>query len=119
MPYVYPQENGNRTDVSWVALTNARGVGLFAQYDAPANFSAHRFSTEQFTEAKHTSDLVPEDEITLNLDYRQHGLGSASCGPDVLPQYRLEPKPFEFTVRLRPFSKDTISPTNLAKITIK
>ncbi|NLY10565.1 MAG: DUF4981 domain-containing protein [Firmicutes bacterium] len=119
VPYVYPQENGNRTDVSWVALTNARGVGLFAQYDAPANFSAHRFSTEQFTEAKHTSDLVPEDEITLNLDYRQHGLGSASCGPDVLPQYRLEPKPFEFTVRLRPFSKDTISPTNLAKITIK
>ena len=78
VPYVYPQENGNRTDVRWVSLTNTRGMGLLAIGIPMLNFSAHRFSTQDFEKAQHTCDLVPRDEITLNLDYQHHGLGSAS-----------------------------------------
>ncbi|NLA59303.1 MAG: DUF4981 domain-containing protein, partial [Firmicutes bacterium] len=115
VPYVYPQENGNRTDVFWVALTDLRGVGLFAAGDRPLNFSAHRFSTEDLEKARHTDELVWKDEIYLNIDYRHHGLGSGSCGPPTLPQYELQPHDFTFTVRLKPFSAGSITPIQLAK----
>lgn len=114
VPYVYPQDNGNRVDVHWVSLTNSRGMGLLAVMPC-LSFSAHRFSTDDLEKAMHTCDLVPRDEITLNLDYRHHGLGSASCGPGVLPQYQLHPQEFRFMIRLRPFSVDRISPMSLSK----
>jgi len=68
-PYVFPQENGNRTDVSWVALTDVRGVGLFAAGLPFLDFSAHRFRTEDFQRARHTDELCPRNEITLNLGF--------------------------------------------------
>ena len=118
-PYVYPQENGNRSDARWVALTNLRGMGLFAAGAPTLDFSAHVFRTEDLERARHTDELKPRDEITLNLDYRQRGLGSASCGPDVLPQYELQPHEFNFRVRLRPFSIDEVSPASLGKETFE
>ncbi len=114
VPYVYPQDNGNRTDVRWISLTNTRGMGLMAVMPN-LNFSAHRFSTQDIEKAQHTCDLIPRDEITLNLDYRHHGLGSASCGPGVLSQYELHPHEFDFTIRLKPFSVDSASPMSLSK----
>ena len=117
VPYVYPQDNGNRTDVRWVSLTDTRGMGLLAVMPC-LNFSAHRFTTEDIEKAVHTCDLFPRDEITLNLDYQHHGLGSASCGPGVLPQYQLHPHEFNFAVRLRPFSVDRISPMSLSRFAI-
>ena len=115
VPYVYPQEHGNRTDVYWVSLANLRGVGLFASGDVPLNFSAHRFSTEDLERARHTDELVWGDEIYLQLDYRQNGLGSGSCGPKVLPEYELHPHEFQFVVRLRPYLDGVFSPVELGK----
>ncbi len=115
VPYVYPQEHGNRTDVYWVSLTNQRGMGLFAEADIPLNFSAHRFSTEDLERARHTDELFLRDEVYLNLDYRQNGLGSGSCGPKVLPQYELRPHVFRFTIRLKPYSADLLSPIEIGK----
>jgi len=114
-PYVFPQENGNRTDVRWVAMTNIRGMGLFAQGAPLLNFSAHWFTTQDLDNAKHTCDLVRRDEITFNLDYAQHCIGSASCGPGPLEQYWLKPEEFTFKLRLCPFSVDAISPQALAR----
>jgi beta-galactosidase/evolved beta-galactosidase subunit alpha len=113
-PYVYPQDNGNRTDVRWVSFTYTSGLGLVAVMPN-LNFSAHRFTTQDIEKAQHICDLIPRDEITLNLDYRHHGLGSASCGPGVLPQYELHPHEFDFSVRLKPFSMARISPISISK----
>ncbi len=118
-PYVYPQENGNRGDVKWVALTDILGMGLLVAGMPQLDFSAHRFTTEDFEKAKHTCDLVPREEITLNLDYKHNGLGTASCGPKQLPQYRLHPEEFCFTIRLRPFDINAISPIELSKQTME
>ena len=112
-PYIRPQENGNRTDCRWVALSNVRGAGIFC--GGLPNFSAHRFTPEDFAAAAHTVDLKPRDEIILNLDYRQQGLGSNSCGPGPLPEYELHPDEFRFSVRLRGFSVDAVSLPALAK----
>ena len=83
-PYTYPQENGNRSDVRWVSLTDTYGTGLLAVGLPQLNFSAHRFTVEDIEKAKHTCDLIPREEITLHLDYRKNGLGT-SCGPGQLP----------------------------------
>ena len=114
-PYVYPQDNGNRTDVRWVALADFRGLGLLAVGSPTLNFSAHHFRTADLERARHTDELVRREEITLNLDYRHHGLGSASCGPGPWPEYELHAHEFEFQVRLRPFSTDLASPASLAR----
>ena len=114
-PYVFPQENGNRSDVRWVALANTRGQGLLAVGMPTLNFSAHRFTTMDLENARHTCELVPRPEITLNLDYRQNGLGTASCGPGPWAQYLLRPEEFRFAVRLCPFSRDAGSPALLAR----
>ena len=101
-PYVFPQENGNRSDVRWVSFCDLRGYG-FKVCGAPTiNFSAHRFTTKDLTDAKHTYDLPIRKEITVNLDYRQNGIGTASCGPGVLPQHHLKAEKFDFKVTMKP-----------------
>jgi beta-galactosidase/evolved beta-galactosidase subunit alpha len=101
-PYVFPQENGNRTDARWVTMADARGRGLKVTGLPLFDFSAHRFTTMDLENARHTHELVPREDITLNLDLAQHGLGSASCGPPPWPQHVLRPVEFHFSVRLEP-----------------
>jgi len=119
VPYIMPQENGNKTDVRWVALTNEDGIGLLAVGMPSLEVSAHHFTTEDLTQAKHTYELKRREDITLNLDYRQSGLGNASCGPGTLPQYLIEPKEVHYSLRLRPFSLKEASPMALSKYVIE
>ncbi|MCD6291316.1 MAG: hypothetical protein J7M34_12495, partial [Anaerolineae bacterium] len=116
VPYITPQENGNKTDVRWVALSNRQGVGLLAVGMPLLNVSAHHFTAEDLTKARHTYELKRREEITLNLDYAQCGLGNGSCGPGVLPQYLLEPKEYRFQMRLRPFLWHAARPVELGKV---
>lgn len=104
-PYVMPQENGNRTDVRWAALTDTEGVGLLVANDAPFEFSAGRFTAEDLTAARHVHEVPRRETITWNLDHRQAGLGGNSCGPGTLPQYRITPAPVRFVFHLRPVTK--------------
>ena len=104
MPYIKPQENGSRTDVRWIAVTNDKGNGLLAANAPAMDTSVHHYTTEDFTLAAHAHELTPRDETILNIDYRQNGLGSASCGPKPLPKYLFIPAPIDFTVCLRPIS---------------
>jgi beta-galactosidase/beta-glucuronidase len=103
-PYTFPQENGNRSEVKWVSVENSRGIGLLAVGMPELNFSIHRYTVEQLDEARHTSELQDSGQLIWHLDYRQNGIGSASCGPGVLPQYELHTEPFQFALHLRPFS---------------
>lgn len=102
VPYVYPQENGNRSEVRWATFADLRGFGLQVRGLPHFDFSAHRFTTHDLEQARHTYELHPRDTITLNIDYRHHGLGSNSCGPEPLPQYQLKAEEFEFAVELVP-----------------
>lgn len=116
-PYVYPQENGNRMDVRWVALMNGRGEGLLAIGQPTVNFSAHWYTAMDMENAKHQTDLVKRDSITLNLDYAHCGIGTASCGPQTFEPYWLKPQEYRFGVLLRPFSRDKSCPRTLARLT--
>jgi len=119
VPYVTPQENGSKTDVRWAALTNEHNIGLLVVGMPLLNVSAHHFTTEDLTQATHTYELKRREDITLNLDSRQSGLGNASCGPGVLEQYLLEPQETSYSLRLRPFSEGVASPMELSREVIE
>lgn len=114
-PYITPQENGNRTDVRWLAFTDPEGSGLLVVAMPSLEVSALHYTTADLDAAKHTCELTRRDEITLNLDYAQSGLGGASCGPGTLPQYLLQPSELTFSVRLRPIGPHDGTPMNLSK----
>ncbi|MFF8369659.1 glycoside hydrolase family 2 TIM barrel-domain containing protein [Streptomyces lydicus] len=96
-PYVRPQENGARPGVRWAQLTRTDGSGLRIEGDPDFFFSARRWTDEELTAARHTTDLRAGEELWLHLDHALHGIGSQSCGPGVLPQHRLEVAPARFS----------------------
>ncbi|MEV4684825.1 glycoside hydrolase family 2 TIM barrel-domain containing protein [Streptomyces kurssanovii] len=101
-PYVRPQENGARADVRWAELVSPE-AGLRIDGDPAFWLTARRWTTEQLDAAEHLTDLVPSGEtVWVELDHRQHGLGSQSCGPGVLPEYRLHASPAEFSFVFTP-----------------
>lgn len=112
-PYVYPQENGNRTDVRWVSVSDGTGIGLLAAGAPVLEFSARRYADADLEAARHLSDLKPRDYITLNLDYRQNGLGSNSCGPAQSPEHAVKPEPFRFRILLQAYMAENGSPERL------
>jgi hypothetical protein len=116
--YIMPQENGNKTGVRWLTLTNEAGLGLLAVGTPPLEVSVGHYTADDLYRAYHTNELTRREEIILNLDYRQCGLGGASCGPGTLEKYLIPPGIFEFTVRLRPFITGQENPAGLARQTI-
>lgn len=103
VPYIMPQAYGNRTDVRWMSLTNKKGIGLVAVSAGPMEFTVSHFNADDLYKAQHTNELVRRDEIILELDHIQAGLGGASCGPATLEQYTVKPGNFRFSFRIRGF----------------
>ena len=100
-PYVYPQENGSRRAVRWATLRGpADGVRI--EGDPTFDLTVRRWTTEDLDAARHTSDLKAGDRVFVNLDVAQTGLGTASCGPGVLPQHVLPAEPATWSIRLIP-----------------
>ncbi|MDC2961074.1 glycoside hydrolase family 2 TIM barrel-domain containing protein [Streptomyces gilvifuscus] len=102
-PYVFPQENGSRADVRWAELTGPRG-GLRVTGAPTYHLSARRWTSEDLDTARHTDELRPTDAVHVNIDLAQYGLGSAACGPRVLPNYRLTARPAALSVTLSEIS---------------
>ena len=120
-PYIRPQENGNRADVRWVALSNSEGVGFLAVADSVMEFSALPFDDDDFDEGelpthRHVWDLVPRDHVTLDLDMGQMGVGGdTSWGARPHPRYSLPAKPYSYRFRLVPFGNQSRAPRELAR----
>lgn len=116
VPYIKPQENGNKADVRWAAVTNALGTGLFIGGLPMLDVSVSHYSTDNLTKAKHTFDLVRLNETIVNMDYQQAPLGNHSCGEaPPLDKYLIHPEDTLFSLRLKPFSTRDRSPMNLSK----
>jgi beta-galactosidase len=98
-PYAFPQENGNRADVRWARLTDAAGAGLLITGAPTFELTVRPWTTEDLDAAAHPPDLQPRDAHIVNLDIAQNGLGTASCGPGVLPQHELRAEPAELWLR--------------------
>jgi len=106
--YVSPQENGTRTDISWIALGNAKGVGLMAIGEPLLSTSALFYTSGDLTQkargTMHPTDLVKRDFVSWNLDLRQMGVGGDnSWGARKHPEYLIQPAKYSYRFVLRPF----------------
>ena len=101
VPYIVPQEHGNHSETRWAALTGPDGAGLLVAGLPLLNVSASHYSSANLTAAAHTTDLVRQPEIVLNLDHKQTGLGNGSCGPFTLTPYIVDPREYTFGFRMR------------------
>ncbi len=111
-----PQENTNHEQTRWVSLTSDFGkVGLFISGNTPMNFSAYNYDDINMTKARRINQLNKTFSLTFNFDYKQAGLGTATCGPGVLPQYLITDKNFNYQVRIRPYIISYENPTELYK----
>lgn len=103
--YIRPQENGSHFDCDYV-ITESASYGLVATANRAFSFNASPYTQEELTEKQHNYELVPCGSTVLCLDYAQNGIGSASCGPELLPQYRFDETAFDFEIHLIPFIRD-------------
>lgn len=101
VPYVLPQEHGNRTDLRWLAVEGPEAGLVFV---AQCEGSASHFTPADLFAATHTTDLTPRAETWVNLDVRQRGLGTASCGPDTLDRYRIGAGVHVLSFEMRPYA---------------
>ncbi len=99
VPYILPQEHGNHCDVRRLSLSNGEGAGIkvAAVHPAVLEASVSHFTAHDLFAAAHTTDLSPREEVILNLDLHQTGLGTRSCGPHTFEQYRLRPGQYHFS----------------------
>jgi beta-galactosidase len=106
--YVRPQENGNRTDVRWVALMNESGIGMLAVGMPLLEISSWPYTMQDLEKAKHIHELPRDEIITLNLDYKQMGVGGDDGWTERArphPEYRLPLKHYQYRFRLQPYSQ--------------
>jgi beta-galactosidase len=99
---VVPQDNANRSNVEWASVTNVEGIGLLLRSDKAMNFSAYPYDDKAIDKARHMNELDQADFVTLNTDLHQAGLGTATCGPGVLPQYVLRDGNYAFSLSYQP-----------------
>lgn len=102
--YIRPQENGSHADCSYVQVESGDYGLAAAAYDTLA-FNASEYTQEELTTKAHNYELVPCGSTVLCLDYRQNGIGSNSCGPELLEKYRFVEEEFRFHIMLVPFVK--------------
>ncbi|MER7490830.1 glycoside hydrolase family 2 TIM barrel-domain containing protein [Streptomyces sp. NPDC126497] len=106
-PYIRPQENGNRTDVRWAALTDARGRGLLVSGEPLLEVNASHFTPEDLSAGvRHDYQLTPRDAVVLRVNHRQMGVGGDnSWGAHTHDEFKLfADRDYAYTYRLRPLS---------------
>lgn len=95
VPYIMPQEHGNKVDVRWMSIGNGAEKVTFRAHKL-MECSASHFKADDLFRAFHTSELRPRPEVVVNIDCRQRGLGTGSCGPQTMEKYQVKPGLFEF-----------------------
>lgn len=106
--YEKPQDSANRTDTRWFSLKNTLGQGLFFGGLDTFSFSAHYYDAKQMEYTKHKYQLERDGSIYLNIDYRQSGVGTNSCGPIPLDDYLLFTNPNSFKFTFAPYDQSII-----------
>ena len=100
-PYVRPQENSAHFGTRFATVSAVYGHG-FIFGGKEFSFSASHFSPELLTNTAHNYELVSEKETTVIIDYRNAGIGSNSCGPELMPPYRIDEKEISFSFSFSP-----------------
>jgi len=99
--YLKPQENSSHMGCRYATVTDG-AYSLTASSETPFSFNVSEYTQEELKEKKHAHELNKCGETVFCVDYKMSGVGSNSCGPELLPQYRLEEEEFDFSFTLLP-----------------
>ena len=102
--YIRPQENGSHYDCEYVELNNSR-YGIVVSAENAFSFNASYYTQEELEKKTHNYELTESDSVVFCVDYALNGIGSNSCGPVVLEQYRFDDALFRFQFTLVPYVK--------------
>ena len=102
--YICPQENGSHYDCEYVELNNSR-YGIVVSAENAFSFNASYYTQEELEKKTHNYELTESDSVVFCIDYALNGIGSNSCGPVVLDQYRFDDVLFRFQFTLIPYVK--------------
>ena len=102
--YIRPQENGSHYDCEYVELNNSR-YGIVASAEKAFSFNVSYYTQEELEKKTHNYELIESDSVVFCVDYALNGIGSNSCGPVVLEQYRFDDVLFRFQFTLIPYVK--------------
>lgn len=97
VPYVRPQEHGNHTGAKLLRIG-----GMVVTAREPFEFNVSQYSPQMLTDAAHTDELVESGHTYVRIDYKVSGIGSHSCGPELLEKYRVNEEEIHFQIQLRP-----------------
>ena len=101
MQYVFPQENGNRTDVRWIRLSDAKGKGIKVTGDQPLSVSVWNTTQDELEKSKHIGEpKVLDGSVVLNVDLVQAGVGGTDSWSQYArpyDQYRLTEKEYSYS----------------------
>lgn len=100
--YIKPQENGSHDGCDFVEVSSPSGLRLTVEADTPFSFNLSPYTQEELTRKAHNFELEPCGDAVLCIDARQSGIGSNSCGPELLKKYRLDDEQLTFAFRLMP-----------------
>ena len=97
-----PQDCGNHWNSSFAYVHDTNGVGIAAcEVDEPFEFSAIPFNSAELTDAKHSFELPQPSKTVFTVCYKVSGVGSNSCGPQLLPKYRFKDEKFTFNIEFK------------------
>ena len=102
--YICPQENGSHYDCEYVELNNSR-YGIVVSAENAFSFNASYYTQEELEKKTHNYELTESDSVVFCVDYALNGIGSNSCGPVVLDQYRFDDVLFRLQFTLIPYVK--------------
>lgn len=105
VPYIRPQENGSHFGSEYLELAGG-GTALAFTSNRPFSFQASPYTQEELTQKEHEFELEPAGGTILCVDYKQNGIGSNSCGPELLPDYRFDENAFTFAFSFLPYALD-------------
>ncbi len=103
-PYIKPQENGNKHDTRYAAVYDMRECGIRVEGEPLIDVSVHRYTHDALENAKHNYEIQCIDATVLHVDYGQSGVGTASCGPETLPQHQLKAGAIAYSFVIEPFN---------------
>ena len=109
--YVRPQENSAHYGCSWADVTHKCGSGLYFSASS-FSLSASHYDPLYLTGFNHDYELIPQKDTTVIIDYRNSGMGSASCGPTLQDKYSIIEKEFDFEFYFAPHFSGNINPFN-------
>lgn len=100
-PYIFPQDNSEHCNVKWLKISDNSGNSLRFFAEERFAFNIHDYTQKNLVEAKHREDIVTVPSSVLTVDGYVRGSGTNSCGPETLPEYRIDEDSmliYEFTV---------------------